>query len=63
MLIEEFDGSGDCEIRRIGRRGLVAASAGALLLGVRGSAHHGRPIRDTRGSGGSRPGRGSGSGS
>ena len=36
MLIEEFDGSGDCEIRRIDRRGLVAASAGALLLGVPG---------------------------
>ena len=36
VLIEEFDGSGDCEIRRIGRRGLVAASAGALLLGVPG---------------------------
>ena len=36
MLIEELDGSGDCETRRIGRRGLVASSAGALLLRVAG---------------------------
>jgi iron(III) transport system substrate-binding protein len=36
VLIEELDGSEDCETRRIGRRGLVAASAGALLLGVAG---------------------------
>jgi iron(III) transport system substrate-binding protein len=36
VLIEELDTSGDCDEPRIGRRSLVAASAGALVLGLGG---------------------------
>ena len=36
VLIEELDGSGDRDKLRIDRRGLIAASAGALVLGLAG---------------------------
>ena len=49
MVIEEFTAyRGERGRQLIDRRSLVAASAGAFLLGIRWSARRGGPIRDAR---------------